>query len=155
MQRTSLWPASWLPAVDKRRGSEPVEVQRVWVIYDDRLQFMAGLDALILDESLDAGDVSRALLVWSSAAETALADAYRFAVGPVLARGLIIGRGTARMRLFRPCINSERFLPVHLSHRMCNQFTLHREFRIDTRRTNFEQKTVGILHFCGSNEQGT
>ena len=52
------------------------------------------------------------------------------------------------------CINSERFLQVHLSHRMCNQFTLHREFRIDTRRTNFEQKTDGILHVCGSNEQG-
>ena len=29
---------------------------------------------------------------------------------------------------------SERHLRVHLSHRMCNQFTLH-EFRIDTRRT--------------------
>ena len=47
------------------------------------------------------------------------------------------------------------FLPVHLSHRMCNQFTLHHEFRIDTRRTKFEQKTDDILHVCGSNEQGT
>ena len=53
------------------------------------------------------------------------------------------------------CINSERFLRVHLSHRMCNQFTLHHEFTTDTRRTNFEQKTDGILHVCGSNEQGT
>ena len=53
------------------------------------------------------------------------------------------------------CINPDRFLRVHLSHRMCNQFTLHREFRIDTRRTKFEQKTDGILHVCGSNEQGT
>ena len=26
---------------------------------------------------------------------------------------------------------------------------------IDTRRTKFEQKTDGILHVCGSNEQGT
>ena len=33
------------------------------------------------------------------------------------------------------CIYSERFLRVHLSHWMYNQFTLHREFRIDTRRT--------------------
>ena len=53
------------------------------------------------------------------------------------------------------CFNSERFLRVHLSHRMCNQLTLHHEFRIDTRRTNFDQKTDGILHVCGSNEQGT
>ena len=29
---------------------------------------------------------------------------------------------------------------------MCNQFTLHHEFRIGTRRTKFEQKTDGILH---------
>ena len=33
---------------------------------------------------------------------------------------------------------------------MCDQFTLHHEFRIDTGRTNFEQKTDGILHVCGS-----
>ena len=39
------------------------------------------------------------------------------------------------------CINSERFVRVHLSHRMCNQFTLHHELRFDTGRTNFEQKT--------------
>ena len=44
---------------------------------------------------------------------------------------------------------------VHLSCRMCNQFTLHHEFRIDTTRTKFEQKTDGILHVCGSNEPGT
>ena len=47
------------------------------------------------------------------------------------------------------CINSERFLRVQLSHRMCNQLTLHHEFRIDTGRTNFEQKGDGILHVCG------
>ena len=51
--------------------------------------------------------------------------------------------------------NSERFLRVHLSQRMCNQFPLHHEFRIDTGRTKFEQKTDGILHVCGSNEQRT
>ena len=53
------------------------------------------------------------------------------------------------------CINSERFLRVHLSHRMCNQFTLRHEFRNDTTRTKFEQKTDGILHICGSYVQGT
>ena len=57
--------------------------------------------------------------------------------------------------ILRQCISSERFHRVHLSHGMCNQFTLHREFRTDTRRTKFEQKTDGILHVYGSNEQGT
>ena len=52
-----------------------MEVQRVWEIYDDRLQFMTGSDALLLDESLRVTDVSRAWLVWSGAAETWLADA--------------------------------------------------------------------------------
>ena len=37
-----LWPASWLPAIDKSRGSKSGEVRRVWEIYDDRLQFMSG-----------------------------------------------------------------------------------------------------------------
>ena len=77
-----LWPASWLPAIDKSRGSKPVEVQRVCEVYDDRLQFMSRQDALLLDESLNAGDVSQAWLVWSSAAETALADACLFSGGP-------------------------------------------------------------------------
>ena len=33
VQRTPLWPASWLPAVDKSRGSKSLEVQRVWEVY--------------------------------------------------------------------------------------------------------------------------
>ena len=53
------------------------------------------------------------------------------------------------------CVNFEQLLRVNLSHRMCNQFTFHHKFRIDTRRTNFEQKTAGILYVCGSYEQGT
>ena len=53
-------------------------------------------------------------------------------------------------------INSERFLRVHVSHRMCNQFTLHHEFRIDTERTKFGQgKTDVILYGCEFYEQGT
>ena len=39
VQRTPLWPAYWLPAVDKGRVSKSVEVQRVWEVYDERLQF--------------------------------------------------------------------------------------------------------------------
>ena len=48
-----------------------------------------------LDASLDAGDVSHAWLVWCGAAETALADAYRFCEGPIPSRGLVLGRGHA------------------------------------------------------------
>ena len=45
--------------------------------------FVSRQDAVQLDESLDAGDVSRAWLVWSGAAEVALADAFRFSGGPL------------------------------------------------------------------------
>ena len=56
----------------KQRGSKSAEVQRVWEIYDDRLQFMSSDDVVALDESLD---VSCAWLVWSFAVEAVLADA--------------------------------------------------------------------------------
>ena len=79
VKRTPLWPASWLPALDKTRGSKSVEVQRVWEIYDERLQFMSREDALCLDGALLRGDVYRAWMVWSSAAEKALADAFQLA----------------------------------------------------------------------------
>ena len=94
VQRTPLWSASWLAAVDKSRSSKSAKVQRVWEGYDDRLQFMAGADALRLDESLVVGDVARAWMIWSEAAEAAeaaLADASRFAGCPIPARGLVLG----------------------------------------------------------------
>ena len=54
------------------------------------------------------------------------------------------------------CRYSRQFPRVHLPHRMCNQFTLHREFRIDTRWTTIEHvQTDGVLHVCGSFEQRT
>ena len=93
VQRTSLWPASWLPAVAKTRGSKSAEVQRVCEVYDERLRFMSRRDAALLDESLGRDDVSLAWTVWSQAAESALAEAFRFSGGPVLSRGLILGRG--------------------------------------------------------------
>ena len=111
VKRTPLWPASWLPALDKTRGSKSVEVQRVWEVYDERLQFMSREDALGLDEALLRGDVSRAWMVWSSAAEKALADAFQFAGGPVPVRGLVLGRGMARFRTVRlggPMVRSVR-----------------------------------------------
>ena len=98
VQCTSLWPASWSPAVDKSRGSKSVEVQRVWEVYDERLQFMSCQDALLLDASLAVGDVSQAWAVWSGAVESALADAYRFSGGPLPSRGLVFGRGHASFR---------------------------------------------------------
>ena len=99
--RTSLWPASWLPAVDKGRGSRSVEVQKVWEVYDECLQFMSRQDALLLNEPLGADDVSMAWVVWSRAAESALLDAYRFSGGPLPSRGLVLGRGSAVFRVVR------------------------------------------------------
>ena len=61
VQRTPLWPAAWLAAVDKSQGSKSLEVQRVWDFHDDRV---AKPDALRLDESLLVDDVSHAWLVW-------------------------------------------------------------------------------------------
>ena len=88
---TPLWPASSLPVVDKTRDSKSAEVQRVWEVYDERLQFMSRRDASLLDESLGLDDVSMAWTVWSRAAEAALADAYQFCGGPLPSRGLIFG----------------------------------------------------------------
>ena len=51
------------------------------------------------------------------------------------------------------CLDSGRFLQVHLSRWMCNQFTFHHQFRIDTGRSKFEQPTDSILSACGSNGQ--
>ena len=50
---------------------------------------------------MDIGDVSRAWLVWSSASETALADAYCFSGGPAPCHGLVLGRGMAPFRHVR------------------------------------------------------
>ena len=61
---------------------------------------LSGQDASHLDESLDAGDISRAWLVWSGAAE-ALADAYQFCGSPIPSRGLFLGRGSALFRVVR------------------------------------------------------
>ena len=99
VQCTPLWPASWLPAVDKGRSSKSAEVQRVWEVYDERLQFMSRRDASLLDESLGLDDVSMAWAVWSRAAESALADAFRFSGGPLPAKGLVLGRGSAVLRV--------------------------------------------------------
>ena len=48
------------------------------------------------------------------------------------------GRNLTDPSLREESVNSERFLRVQLPHRMCNQITLHHEFRIDIRRTKFD-----------------
>ena len=55
----------------------------------------------------------------------------------------------------RQCLDSGQFLRVHLSRWMCNQFTFHHQFRIDTGRSKFEQSTDNILSACGSYGQRT
>ena len=100
-QRSPLWLASWLPVPEKSRWSKAAELQRVWDVFDDRLQFMSWDDALNLDDSLANGDVSLAWMIWSSAVEAALADAYRFAGGPVPDSGFVLGRGVFRSRSVR------------------------------------------------------
>ena len=50
-------------------------------------------------------------------------------------------------------VDSEQLLPIHLSCRMCNQFTFHHQFGIDTWRSKFEQQTDSILSACGSHGQ--
>ena len=42
---------------------------------------------------------------------------------------------------------------VHLSRWICNQFTFHQQFGIDTVRTKFEQQTDSVLSACGSHGQ--
>ena len=46
-------------------------------------------------------DVSAAWIIWSSASEGALADAFDSAGGPLPAEGLVVGRGAARFRTVR------------------------------------------------------
>ena len=62
---------------------------------------MARADDARLARALQVGDVSSAWAVWSSAAESALADAYCVAGGPLPDRGLVLGRGVARFRVVR------------------------------------------------------
>ena len=76
-----------------------MKVQRVWEVYDDRLQFMPRQDALLL--ALRVDDASRAP-VWSGAAQTALADASQFASWESCQDwGLVLGRGGALFRVVR------------------------------------------------------
>ena len=70
-------------------------------MYDELLGLVPIGDALCLDDALHSGDVSRAWLAWSSAAENALVAAFCLAGGPVPERGFHLGRGVARFNRVR------------------------------------------------------
>ena len=65
------------------------------------LQFMSRRDALLLDDSLAAGDVSQAWAVWSGAVESALVDAFQIRGGPLPSSGFVLGRGRASFRVVK------------------------------------------------------
>ena len=98
---TPLWPASWVPSVDKSKRSKSAEVRRIWEIYDERLGWVSADDACCIDDALASGDVSGAWVAWSTAAERALVDAFCLAGGLVPERGFCLGRGLARFSRVR------------------------------------------------------
>ena len=57
---TPLWPASWVPSVDRSRSSKSAEVRRIWDICGERLRWVGADDALIVDGAVASGDVSGA-----------------------------------------------------------------------------------------------
>ena len=84
---TPLWPASWVPSVDRSRTSKSAEVRRIWDVYDERLGWVDADDAFAVDSAIASGDVSGAWLAWSNAAERTLLSAFCLAGGPVPERG--------------------------------------------------------------------
>ena len=108
---TPVWPACWIQAVDRSRSSRSAEVRKVWEVYDERLAFIPASDTLCLENALQAGDLSHAWRVWSSAAENALVAAFCLAGGPVPERGFHLGRGVAcfnKVRLGGPKVRKAR-----------------------------------------------
>ena len=81
--------------------SKSAEVRRIWDVYDERLRWVDAGDALSVGSAIASGDVSRAWLVWSDAAEGALLSALCLAGGPVPDRGFCLGRGSARFNRVR------------------------------------------------------
>ena len=90
---TPLWPASWLPVVDKTQGSKSAEVQRVWEVYDERLQFVSRQkSSLCLMSSLDQDDVSLFWSVWSRGLLSLhFLIRYQYSGGSFPSRSLVLG----------------------------------------------------------------
>ena len=98
---TPLWPDSWVHTIDKSRDSRSAEVRRIWEMYDERLGLVSVEDVHKINDALGSGDVSGAWNAWSTAAESALVDAFCLVSGPVLERGFCLGRGFARFNRVR------------------------------------------------------
>ena len=96
VQFTALWPASWVSALDKFRVSKSSEVEEIWRICDDQLQFVQACDAATIGWALEVGDVHGAWEAWSAAAERALTSAQVLAGGPAPSGGLVQGGRSAR-----------------------------------------------------------
>ena len=91
-----LWPAAWVACSDRSRGSNSVEVRRIWEVYDECLLSVHPAFWEGVRSSLLAGDVSSAWSVWSFSAEVSLVRAFVGAGGPVLEAGFRLGRGAAQ-----------------------------------------------------------
>ena len=76
-------------------------MRRIWEIYDERLGPVSAEDVHKINDALSSGDVSSAWVAWSTAAESALVDAFYLAGAPVPERGFCLGRGVARFNRVR------------------------------------------------------
>ena len=65
------------------------------------------------------------------------------------------GRSLIDLTLQDNVVVPSDFFQYMLSCRMCNQFTFHQQFRIDTWRSKIEKQTDRILSACGSHRQKT
>ena len=98
---TPLWPVSWVHTIDTSRDSRSAEVRRIWEIYDERLGLVSVEDVHKINDALSSGDLSSAWVARSTAAESALVDAFYLAGGPVPERSFCLGRGFARFNRVR------------------------------------------------------
>ena len=109
---TRIWPALWLPALDKSKTSSNKEVQQVWLVYEERLKTVDLHSVMRIEEGLSVDDPSAAWSSWSHAAESALADAYCLAGGPTPSGGILrLSRGrfvSVRVQLGRAQVRSTR-----------------------------------------------
>ena len=99
VQFSPLWPAFWVSAVDKIKTSRSAEGRDIWEIYDKSLEFIPAGHALAINDALAGTDVHLAWAVWSTAAESALVCAFGMASGPMPPNGLVLGRGSALLRV--------------------------------------------------------
>ena len=91
----SIRPAFWVSA--GLLGLLKVEI--CWEIYDKSLEFIPAGHALAINDALAGTDVHLAWAVWLTAAVSALVCAFGMASGPMPPNGLVLGRGSALLRV--------------------------------------------------------